>query len=75
MFHVVVDMAIVVVSVVVTCPAVVVVVAAIAVVVVVVAVLVVSTVVEKNAEVIGTSVVEVVVVEPMQILQPLRSTE
>jgi len=73
MFHVVVDMAIVVVSVVGTCP--VVVVAAIAVVVVVVALLVIAMVVETEAEVVGTSVVEVAVVEPMQILQPLRSTE
>jgi hypothetical protein len=71
MFNVVVGMATVV-SVVVTC--LVVVVSAIAV-VVVVAVLVIEMVVETGVEAIGTFMVDVVVVGPMQILQPLRSTE
>jgi len=73
MFNVVVDMAIVVVSVVVTCRVELAVV--VVVMVVVVLVVVVAGVIETELEVVGTSVVEVVEMEPIQIFQPLLSTE
>jgi len=71
MFNVVLGMAIVVVSEVVGC----LVAIAVVVVVMVVVVMVVAVVIETDVEVAGTSGVEVVQVEPMQIFQPPRSTE